>query len=42
LDLGKLEIGYDADIVVYDGNPLEVKTKVMLTIINGEVVYSEM
>jgi imidazolonepropionase-like amidohydrolase len=38
--IGKLEIGYDADIVVYDGNPLDVKSKVKLTIIDGEVVYS--
>lgn len=39
--IGKLEVGYDADIVVYDGNPLDVKSKVKLTIIDGEVVYSE-
>lgn len=37
--IGKLEVGYDADIVVYDGNPLEIKSKVELTIINGEVVF---
>jgi imidazolonepropionase-like amidohydrolase len=37
--IGKVEVGYDADIVVYDGDPLDIKSKVKLTIINGEVVY---
>ena len=37
--IGKLEVGYDADIVAYDGNPLEIKSKVELTIINGEIVF---
>lgn len=38
--IGKLENGYDADIVVYDGDPLDIKSKVKLTMINGEVVYT--
>lgn len=38
--IGKLEVGYDADIVVYDGDPLDVKSKVKLTMINGKIVYS--
>jgi len=37
--IGKLEVGYDADIVVYDGDPLDIKSKVELTIINGEIVF---
>lgn len=37
--IGQLEVGYDADIAVYNGNPLEISSKVNLTIINGEVVY---
>ncbi|EHJ00703.1 amidohydrolase [Clostridium sp. DL-VIII] len=37
--IGKLEIGYDADIVVYDGNPLDIKSKVNLTMIDGEIVF---
>lgn len=37
--IGKLEVGYDADIVVYDSNPLEISSKVIVTIINGEIVY---
>ncbi|MCY6959155.1 amidohydrolase [Clostridium brassicae] len=38
--VGSIEIGKDADIVIFDGNPLEIFTKTMYTIINGEVVYS--
>lgn len=37
--IGKLEIGYDADIVVYDGNPLDIKSKVNLTMIDGKIVF---
>lgn len=35
-----LKDGYDADMVVLNGEPLDVvKTKVIMTIINGEIVY---
>lgn len=37
--LGSIEKGKDADIAIFDGNPLEVFTNVLYTIINGEVVY---
>ncbi|MDF2984799.1 MAG: amidohydrolase, imidazolonepropionase [Eubacterium sp.] len=37
--VGSIENGKDADIVIYDGDPLELKTKVQKTIINGAVVY---
>ncbi len=37
--VGSLEIGKDADIVLFDGHPLELRTKVRMTIINGNVVY---
>jgi len=37
--VGSLESGKDADIVIYNGHPFDIKTKVMYTIINGEVVY---
>ena len=37
--IGKLEIGYDADIVIYDGNPFDIQSKVQLTIIDGEIVF---
>ncbi|MBP2651697.1 MAG: amidohydrolase [Firmicutes bacterium] len=38
--VGSLEPGKDADIAIFDGNPLEVLTKVKYTIINGKVQYS--
>lgn len=37
--VGSLEKGKDADIVIYDGNPFDLMTKVQKTIINGTVVY---
>ena len=36
--VGSLETGKDADIIILDGPPLELKTKVLYTIINGQVV----
>jgi imidazolonepropionase-like amidohydrolase len=38
--IGKLEVGYDADIVVYNSNPLDMQSRVNLTIINGKLVYA--
>ena len=37
--VGSLEIGKDADIAVFDGNPLEVSANTFCTLIDGEVVY---
>lgn len=37
--VGSLEIGKDADIAIFTGSPFETMTKVIATIINGEVVY---
>ena len=37
--VGSLEVGKDADIAVFDGNPLEVMTQCKATVINGEAVY---
>ena len=37
--IGSLEVGKDADIAIFDGNPMEVFTKTMYTIIDGEIVY---
>ena len=37
--VGSLEKGKDADIVIYNGHPFDIKTRVSYTIINGEVVY---
>ena len=38
--VGSLEIEKDADIAVFDGNPMEIFTNCVMTLINGEVVYS--
>jgi imidazolonepropionase-like amidohydrolase len=38
--LGKIQEGYDADLVIYSGDPLDMMTKVIITIINGEIVYT--
>lgn len=37
--VGSLAPGKDADMVIFDGPPLELKTKVLYTIINGEIVF---
>lgn len=37
--VGSLETGKDADIVVFDGHPFELKSRVVTTIINGKVIY---
>jgi len=36
--VGSLEAGKDADIIIMDGYPLELKSRVLYTIINGQVV----
>ena len=37
--LGSLKAGKDADMAIYDGNPMEVFSRNQYTIINGEIVY---
>ena len=37
--IGSLEIGKDADMVIYPGNPLDYSNKVKMTFINGRLVY---
>lgn len=38
--VGSIEEGKDADIAIFDGNPMETFTNTMYTIINGEIVYN--
>ncbi len=38
--LGSLEVGKDADIAIFDGNPLSTFTNCLYTIIDAEVVYN--
>lgn len=37
--VGSLKKGKDADIAIFSGNPMEVFTKTLYTIIDGEIVY---
>lgn len=37
--IGSLKVGKDADITIYNGNPLEIRSSVFCTIINGRVVW---
>lgn len=39
--LGSIEEGKDADIVIFNGNPLEVMTRLKIAIVNGEIAYKE-
>lgn len=36
--LGKLEVGYDADVVVWDGHPLDVRSKTKAVFVDGNKV----
>ena len=37
--IGTIEPGKDADLAIFDGNPMEVFTKTLYTIVNGQVAY---
>lgn len=37
--VGSLEVGKDANIAIFDGNPMEVFTHTLYTIIDGNIVY---
>jgi len=39
--VGSLKVGKDADVVICNGNPLETATSVMVTIINGKIVWTK-
>ncbi|MDO4302388.1 MAG: amidohydrolase [Bacillota bacterium] len=39
--VGSLEVGKDADVVIFDDFPLKVSAKVMCTLIEGEIVYAD-
>ncbi len=39
--LGSLAVGKDADIVLWNGNPLEVRSSVVKTLINGKIVWEK-
>lgn len=37
--IGSLEPGKDADLAIFDGNPMEIFTNTLLTMIDGKIVY---
>ena len=37
--VGSIETGKDADIAIFDGNPMETFSKTLMTIIDGKIVY---
>jgi len=37
--VGSLEVGKDADLVVFDQNPLAFETNIMIVFVNGQKVY---
>lgn len=37
--VGSIQVGKDADIAIFSGNPMEVFTHTVYTIIDGEIVY---
>ena len=34
-------VGKDADVAIFSGNPLEVFTETLYTIIDGQVIYKK-
>ncbi len=38
--LGSLKAGKDADLVLYNGDPLEIASSVHMTVINGEIAWT--
>ena len=39
--VGSIEVGKDADIVIWSGEPLDIMSSVEYTLINGEIVYKK-
>ena len=37
--VGSIEVGKDADLVIWTGNPLDVRSHVIMTMINGKIFY---
>lgn len=40
--LGSIEVGKDADLTIYDGNPLQISSSAIMTIIDGKIVWQKL
>lgn len=38
--IGSIKEGYDADLVVFNDKPLDIMSRVIATVVNGEIVYT--
>lgn len=39
--VGSIEVGKDADIAIFDGDPMDIFTKTLYTIVNGKIAYKD-
>jgi len=39
--VGSLEVGKDADVVVFDGHPLDYRTVAELVLVDGQVAFQK-
>lgn len=39
--IGKLDVGYDADVVIWDNHPLDIRSKAEIVFINGNQVFTQ-
>lgn len=39
--IGRIQEGFDADLAIFDGNPLDLNSKVIFTFINGRIVHQK-
>jgi imidazolonepropionase-like amidohydrolase len=39
--IGSVKEGWDADLVIYGGNPLDLNSRVLMTILNGKIVFEK-
>lgn len=37
--IGRVQEGFDADLAIFNGNPLDLNSKVIFTFVNGQIVY---